>query len=66
MNDDDALYDVKLIAKYKLLPCPFCGSTNTAVLGTYSAYGICRDCDSSTGFHRGQAKAAEAWNRRAK
>lgn len=64
MNDDDIIFDQKLVAKYTLLPCPFCGSVNTQIRGTYSAYGICLDCESTTGLHHGREEAEKAWNRR--
>lgn len=63
-NDPDVIFDRKLVAHYKLLPCPFCGSTNTQIRGTYMAYGICLNCESSTGLHHGREAAEEAWNRR--
>ena len=52
MNDDNDPIEEKLVAHYKLLPCPFCGSTNTQIRGTYSAYGICLNCEATTGVHQ--------------
>lgn len=51
--------------EHELLPCPFCGSARTEVRGTYSAYGICLDCEATTGCYQGRKAAADAWNRRA-
>lgn len=48
-----------------LLPCPFCGSGNVAVLGAVSCYGQCRDCGASSGLAESPEAAAELWNRRA-
>ena len=57
----------------KLLPCPFCGSTDIETYPDFPVYvkcevcGACGPCaqDSGIRWALAMAKAVEAWNRRA-
>lgn len=58
----------------KLLPCPFCGKTETAIweLEGFEPFNCCVFCDrteggcgAAGGFGETEDEAIEAWNRRA-
>lgn len=54
MNDDDL----------PLRECPFCGSARTEIHGEIAFYGVCLDCEATTGICYTRDMAAEKWNRR--
>lgn len=62
MNDEPI--EMKLVAKYKLIPCPFCASTRVEIRGATACYGQCLDCGASTGVYDHPADAERAWNTR--
>ena len=62
--DDEQPIEMKLVAKYKLIPCPFCSSTRVEIRGATSCYGQCLDCGASTGIYPHPADAERAWNTR--
>lgn len=63
MNDEPI--EMKLVAKYKLIPCPFCSSTRVEIRGATAFYGVCLDCEASTGLCNSKEEAELKWNRRA-
>lgn len=54
MNDDDL----------PLRECPFCGSARTEIHGAIAFYGVCLECEATTGLCQSKAEAREKWNRR--
>lgn len=57
------------MAKFNLLPCPFCGSDNVTIVKSKIIDGLfsagCIKCNVTTAFYVNEEFAAEAWNTRA-
>lgn len=57
------------MAKFNLLPCPFCGSDNVTIVKSKIIDGLfsagCIKCNVTTAFYVNEKFAAEAWNTRA-
>ena len=57
------------MAKFNLLPCPFCGSDNVTIAKSKIIDGMfsvgCIKCNVTTAFYVNEKFAAEAWNTRA-
>ena len=51
--------------KIELSACPFCGSSRAEIHGATAFYGVCLDCEASTGLCNSREEAALKWNRRA-
>lgn len=60
MNDPIVIIDYHP----KLIECPFCGSARTEIHGAVPLYGICLECEASTGLYWTRDMAAEMWNMR--